>query len=349
MTAGSGAGSRVSAIVVVSFESPPTVVTAIERLLEQSHPPSQVLVVDNHPDRPVSAAVEARGFGDGVRTVAAPENLGYPRAVNLGAAEATGDWLFMVNPDARVEPECLARLVEATQPDGTAIVGAQVLLPDGRVNAGDNPMTLAGVSWSGGYGGTREQGPPRDTAGVSGAALMARRDVFSDLGGLCPHFFLYQDDADLCWRAWLAGWRVRYCPEAAVTHDFEFQRGPQKWFHLERNRGWVVLSNYSLVTLILVAPVLLAAELAVTARAVREGWLGAKARAVASLATSVRDIRRWRASVQATRRVPDSELIERFRGGVETELIDSAMLPLVNPLLEAYRRMVLRLLRLCGR
>jgi GT2 family glycosyltransferase len=174
---------------------------------------------------------------------------------------------------------------------------------------------------------------------------MARRDVFLALGGLCPHFFLYQDDADLSWRVRMAGWRVRYCPAAAVVHDFEFDRGAQKWFYLERNRGWVVLSNLAPVTLFLLAPVLLAAELAVIKRAASEGWLDAKLRAWRSLASNAGTILRWRRAVQRERRVGDAELLERFRGGVETELLDSALLRRVNPLLDGYRRLVLSLLR----
>lgn len=330
--------------VVVGYSDPAATAEAVGSLLSQSHPPLEVLIVDNDPECRISAEIASRAFPDQVRVVAAGQNLGYTRGVNLAAAEAAGEWLFFLNPDAIAEPDCLELMLSAAAAPDTAIVGAQVLLPDGRVNAGDNPISISGVSWSGRYGQAREHGPARDTAAVSGAALMARRDVFSALGGLCPHFFLYQDDADLCWRARLAGWRVRYCPEAAVTHDFEFHRGPQKWFHLERNRGWVVLSNYSPVTLLLLVPVLLSAEVAVILKASREGWLGAKARSLASLVRSAREIRRWRASVQSTRKVPDSELIERFRGAVETELIESALLARVNPLLEWYRRLVLRIL-----
>ena len=146
---------------------------------------------------------------------ACPASGAEPRltgGVNLAAGVAAGDWLFLLNPDATAEPACLALLLEAGAEPATAIVGAQVLLPDGHTNAGDNPVNIAGLSWSGRYGQPREHGPARDTAAVSGAALMVRRDVFDALGGLCPYFFLYQDDADLAWRVRLAGWRVRFAP-----------------------------------------------------------------------------------------------------------------------------------------
>ncbi len=36
---------------------------------------------------------------------------------------------------------------------------------------------------------------------------------------------MYQDDTDICWRVRLAGWRVRFVPEAVVAHDYEFDEG----------------------------------------------------------------------------------------------------------------------------
>ena len=338
----SAVGDRVSAIVV-GYSDPGATARAVESLLGQSHPPLEVLVVDNDEAARVSAELERRRFPPSVRVVSSGENLGYTRAANLAAVAAEGDWLLFLNPDAVAEPDCTRLMLDAAEPR-TAIVGAQVLLPDGRVNAGANPISLAGVAWSGRYGQPRESGPSRDVAAVSGAALMARRDVFGDLGGLCPEFFLYQDDADLAWRARLAGWRVRFCPQAAVVHDFEFERGRRKWFYLERNRHWAVLSNFAPATLLLLAPVLVAAELTVLVRAAREGWLAAKLAAWGSLLRNASRIRRWRTWVQAHRRVSDREVLVLFSGGVETDLLDSALLRRVNPWLERYRRIVLAVL-----
>ncbi len=340
---GVGRGESVSA-VVVGYSDPTATARAIESLLRQSQPPLEVLVVDNDEASAVSAELAQRRLGASVRIVSSGRNLGYTRAVNLAAEGAAGDWLFLLNPDAVAEPDCTRLMLEEAQHPGTAIVGAQVLLPDGRVNAGDNPINLAGVSWSGRYGEPREHGPAREVAAVSGAALMVHREVFGELGGLCPEFFMYQDDCDLAWRARLAGWKVRFCPRAAVVHDFEFHKGTQKWFYLERNRAWAVLSNLAAPTLALVLPVLLATEVAVAVRAAREGWLGAKLRAWASLLRSAPKIVRWRRSVQSHRVVSDREVLELFRGGVETELLDSALLRRVNPWLEGYRRAVVAIL-----
>ena len=229
------------------------------------------------------------------------------------------------------------------------ILGAQILLPDGRTNAGDNPLHLTGISWAGRYGQPRETGPTREVAAVSGAALLARADVFAQLGGLCERFFLYQDDADLCWRARLAGFEVRFCPEAVVWHDYEFDRGHEKWYWLERNRLWSVLANYSGSSLCLLAPMLAGAELAITALALRDGWGGELVRAWASTARSGGELRRWRARVQSGRQVPDSTVTMLMSTQFDTELLASPLVQRCAPLLTAYGAAVRCLLRLAGR
>ncbi len=243
--------------VVVSFADVAASARAIESLREQSLAPVEVLVIDNDPAGATVDALSALQISSNIRIIHPGANLGYTGAVNLAAREAKGDWLFFLNPDAVAARDCLERLLEAVDDENVAIVGAQVLLPDGRVNAGENPVNIAGMSWSGGYGQPREQGAARDTAAVSGAALLARRDAFMEIGGLCPYFFMYVDDTDLAWRMRLSGRRVRYCPAAVVVHDYEFHKGAHKWFYLERNRLWALLSNLNVLTLVLLGPMLL--------------------------------------------------------------------------------------------
>jgi GT2 family glycosyltransferase len=331
--------------IVVSFADPIASTRAIQSLLDQSLAPTEVLVVDNDPKGATARALGACQTPRSVRIVHPGVNLGYTGAANLAAREASGEWLFFLNPDAVASKDCLRRLLEAVDGADVAVVGAQVLLPDGRINAGENPINIAGISWSGGYGRPREHGPARDTAAVSGAALMARRDAFIALGGLCPYFFLYVDDADLAWRMRLSGRRVRYCPEAVVVHSYEFEKGPHKWFYLERNRAWALLSNLQLRTLVLLGPVLLITEAVVVIRAISDGWLREKARAWASLFAQAPRLIGWRRSVQMKRSVSDYRVLSRFSGGIQTQLIDTRLPRWVNPCMECYRRLVLRLLK----
>ena len=125
---------------------------ALESLLEQSLSPTEMLVIDNDPRGATASALADASLAAGVRVLNPSSNLGYTGAANLAAREASGEWLFFLNPDAVAASDCLERLLEAVDGPDVGVVGAQVLLPDGRINAGDNPVNILGISWSGGYG-----------------------------------------------------------------------------------------------------------------------------------------------------------------------------------------------------
>jgi GT2 family glycosyltransferase len=334
--------------IVVSYADPDAAAATVRSLLAQSEPPLEVLVVDNRPQAVGGGAPFS--WPEGARALEPRGNVGYVRACNRAAAAARGAWLLFLNPDAPAEPDCLARLRAAADEPGVAVVGAQVLLSGGAlVNAGDNPVHLTGLCWSGRFGEEREQGPPRDVASVSGAALMVRADVFAQIGGFEPGYFMYHDDVDVCWRARLAGWRVRFVPDAAVVHDYAFEKGNGKWFWLERNRAWTVLSNYGAGTLLALAPLLIATELAILALALRDGWAREKLRAWWALLRGLPALLRWRRRVQALRRVSDAELLEAMTARLETPLLDAPAARRAGPLLDAYRALVLSALRRAGR
>jgi GT2 family glycosyltransferase len=346
---GTDAGDRATvSAIVVAFADPAATHAAVDSLLGQSHAPLEVLLVDNHPDGLTSRAMSAWEPDPRLRLVQSGPNLGYTAACNRAAAQARGDWLFFLNPDARADPACLSTLVVAAD-ERSGVMGAQVLLPDGRTNAGDNPLHITGIAWSGRFGEPREHGLARRVGSVSGAALLARTQVFSNLGGMCERFFMYEDDVDLCWRMRLAGWEVVFCPEAVVWHEYEFEKGAHKWFWLERNRLWAVLSNYSAVSLLLLSPLLVCTELIVAARAVREGWARELVCAWGATLMALPALLRWRHAVQSRRRVADSELLGLMWGRFETTLLESAVARAVNPLGTLYRRILRGLLRAAGR
>ena len=76
--------------------------------------------------------------------------------------------------------------------------------------------------YSGDIGVEQPDGPafdsPADRFAACGAALVTRAVTVRQLGGMASQFFGYFDDIDWCWRAQLAGLRIRYEPSAVVRH-----------------------------------------------------------------------------------------------------------------------------------
>jgi GT2 family glycosyltransferase len=337
--------ARVTAVLVVySGTESEGVVQALRSLRAQETAPSEIICVDQTPAGALGRALRERD--PAVSVISTGENVGYVSACNLAVREATGEYVMFLNPDARADPGCLTRLVETCAGDPTAaVVGAQIVFPDRlRVNAGDNPLHISGISWAGRYGEALEHGPPREAMVVSGACLLVRRAAWEILGGYTEGFFMYYDDVDLAWRARLLGWRVLFCPAAVVEHDYTFTKGPQKWRYLERNRWWCLLAHYGAGTLVLLAPLLVAVELAIWRYASGEGWLSEKRGAWRELWRGRRALLARRRQVQGQRVIGDREIVARMSSAVPTPLL-SELPGWVTRALGVYHRLLLRCLR----
>jgi GT2 family glycosyltransferase len=330
--------------VLVGYDGPPEIIVrAIASLRVQTLTPAQIICVDQSPDGRFAAALRDDAA---IEMVIPAMNLGYPSACNLAAAAATGEFILFLNPDARADPGCVEALVAALAADEhAAIAGAQVLLP-GReqVNAGDNVLHLSGLSWAGRYGLSPEEGSPRPAVVVSGAALLVRRKAFEAMGGYTEGFFMYYDDVDIAWRSQLLGWGVLFCPAANIVHEYEFQKGNYKWQFLERNRLWCLLAHLELRTLLLLAPLLFAVEVAVWTRAGREGWSEAKLASYRALWAARARLRARRREVQTSRTVNDQTIVDRMSADIDSPFIASTLFNLAAPALKVYRSLLLRML-----
>ena len=325
-----------TATFIVSYDDPRATAAAVASARAQTVAPDEVIVVDNGPGHPAAAlGLDAVVLTPGV-------NLGFAGGAALGARTARADWLLFLNPDAVAAPDCVERLLAAADPS-TGLVGAQVLLPDGRVNAGDNPVHLIGIAWAGHYLEPRESGPPRAAASASGAAMLARRSALEAIGGISERYFLYHEDVELSWRMRLAGWDVRFQPAATVTHDYSFDKGARKWFYLERNRAWTVLTCYSARSLVLLSPLLVLSEVAVALKARREGWAAERREARRAVWNERRELIARRRSVQATRRTGDREILARMTSSIDTPLLERPAARGTRMALAGYRRVVLAL------
>jgi GT2 family glycosyltransferase len=282
---------------------------------------------------------------DGVTLVEPGRNLGFGGGCNLGAASTTADVLVFVNPDTVVRPGAVGALARVLDDPAIGVVQARLRLLDEPelLNSSGNVLHVSGLAWPGGYREPADElDALRDIPYASGAALAIRAVCFRELGGFTEELFLYQEDLELCWRARLHGLRIVVTPDADVLHDYVLDRpGRRKEYFLERNRLVFVATAYSARLLLLLLPVLAAAELGLLLLAVREGWWRQKAAGWGWLLQHGPWLAARRRSTQALRRVPDRE-IARFL----TPTLDAAMLelpgiaPLANVLMRAWWRAV---------
>jgi GT2 family glycosyltransferase len=185
----------------------------------------ELLVVDNGSTDGSVEYLQA----EGVPHVALPSNTGFAAAVNLGASRTEADSILVLNADTVLEPDSVARLLDALEAD-PGLGGAQprILQLDANGTGNRTPRIYsAGQSLTRDGRGVEEaaglpQRPEHLTAsepfGVCGAACLLRRALFTELGGYDESYVSFCEDVDLNVRARIAGWRFATVPEAVVWH-----------------------------------------------------------------------------------------------------------------------------------
>jgi GT2 family glycosyltransferase len=187
---------------------------------------------------------------------------------------------------------------------------------------------------------------PTEVGFASGAALAVRRTAWDSVGGFDERYFMYGEDLDLALRLRLGGYGVGVVPAARVEHDYEFAKGERKWYLLERNRWWTVLSDYPAGLLIPLLPALLVAEAGLLLVAARGGWLRAKLSAQAAVLRELPQILARRREVQARRRVGAGRLAEQLSASLDSAYLSgTARMPRLAALQRAYWAAVRALLR----
>ena len=221
--------------IVVNYASASVLPACVTSLLAAGV--AQVVVVDNGHRRgrcDEAAETSLRDAGLGVDWVVAGANLGYGRAMNLGARSLGDCDVLVCNPDIVVEAGSVNDLARVLAEDATVgIVGPRLRNLDGSTypSARTFPSLvdaaghgLLGLVWPDNPFSRRyrlldwDHEQRRDIDWVSGACFLIRRETWSALGGFDPRYFMYMEDVDLCWRAGRAGWRVVYQPRAEVVH-----------------------------------------------------------------------------------------------------------------------------------
>lgn len=242
-----GAASASIITVIVNWNGCATTLACVEALCQAGHDPAAVIVVDNGSADDSVATLRARF--PSLTVVEAGENLGFARGNNLGIqvalAQATPDYLFLLNNDAFVTAETLPCLVAALARWPQAGAAApKIYSADGR------HLWYAGghIDWKMSTGvhhmaGALDEGQANRetiTGFATGCALLVRRTMIADSGLFDERYFFMGEDVDLSLRLAAAGQPLVYAPSATVVHQVGTsstrQGQPFIWYHMTRNR-----------------------------------------------------------------------------------------------------------------
>ena len=214
--------------VVVSYNSAEHLRGCVEPLVRSER--TDVVVVDSaSADASLETVRDLR-----LEALQLDENRGFAHACNVGWRRGSAPFVLFLNPDARIDPASLERLVAAAEPEHVGAVAPRIEGADGTLDHSLRRFPRLRSTYAQGLFLHRlfpraewvdELVRDEDAYGrrwspdwVSGACVLVRRSLLEQLGGLDEGFFLYCEDLDLCRRIRDAGFEIAFEPDALAVH-----------------------------------------------------------------------------------------------------------------------------------
>jgi N-acetylglucosaminyl-diphospho-decaprenol L-rhamnosyltransferase len=226
-------------VVIVSYRSMGLLRECLRSLRE--HPASggmAVRVVDNASGDGTAKMVR-REFPEVSLTVS-PRNVGFAAATNIAIRAGRAPYVLCLNPDTRVTPGALDRMLELMEERiRLGISGCRLVLRNGAFDYAAKrsfPTPVSALGHFTGIGRQRESGvlaayrAPEVESGpvdaVNGAFMLIRRAALDEVGLFDEGYWMYMEDLDLCYRFAEAGWVTWYEPSVTVVHVKAGSSGP---------------------------------------------------------------------------------------------------------------------------
>ena len=210
-------------IVVLNYNGKAFLDACLSSVFQISYPrfSYEVILVDN---ASTDGSLEyVRNNFPLIRILALNKNYGFTEGNNKGAELARGNLIVFLNNDTVVDKNWLNELVKVALIDSKiGICGSKIMsLKDRNLTQynGRYLHVLGGVMPGAFYIHKNELGKEFNIVGsVQGSSFLVRKAVFKSLGGFDKDYFLYSDEVDICYRAWISGYYVAYAPNSIVYH-----------------------------------------------------------------------------------------------------------------------------------
>lgn len=223
----------------------------------------EIIVADNaSPDKSLDLATVVMREWPNAQAIQHGANLGFCEGNNRAAQHAKGNYLFFLNNDTWLEPDCLETLLRGVETTG-AQAGTPLML-----NYEDDSIQSSGGAGFDIFGLMSLAPLERDSGEVfvvGGCSYLIRRDLFDRVGGFDSVFYMYADEYDLSWRVWIAGVKAVLVRESRLHHRgaasvnpaggdkvLELRTSDTKRFYTNRNCLLLLLKNCQHILLLMV-------------------------------------------------------------------------------------------------
>ncbi len=238
----------VVSIIIVSYNNASVLCQTLDSLFRELDTPSiEIIVVDNASSENNVDRILKQYRSVNVLTL--PSNVGFGQACNHGSKEARGKYLLFVNSDILLYSNPLPAMLQLMESrDQIGVVGVQLLNEDFSPqpcyfrfpSLSLRAAQLSGLKYLMLCALPRlrfSKGEDFRVDFISGAFFLIAKSLFVQLGGFDPEYFMYLEDADLCYRAARIGKHVVVCNKGNVVHlgkHYETSKHPFVFYQMNR-------------------------------------------------------------------------------------------------------------------
>ena len=303
-------------IVVLNYNAGELLLNCINSLKKSTYQNIEILVVDNISSDDSHTKCKKQ-FPD-IKLIQNRKNLGYCGGNNVGIKEAKGKFIVILNPDTIVEENWLDEMFNAFNEFGDGLYQPKII----SLNESDIIQSTGNMIHVFGFGFARDKGKKiiekkeeiEKIGYASGTCLFTTKEVLEKVGLLDEFLFLYHDDLDLGWRSAQIGINSYYVPKSIIYHaeSYSLKWSAKKFYWLERNRKYCLLTHYSKNTYAKMYSSLCLVDLFVWFFYISKGFLGAKIKAELDIRRNRKFIETKYQELEKKKTVPDEKLIQEF-------------------------------------
>ncbi|MBN1633701.1 MAG: glycosyltransferase family 2 protein [Ignavibacteria bacterium] len=214
--------------IIVNFRQGKLLCKCVESLYEKINSvPFEIIIVNNSPDEELNELSDRQNL-----RIIQSENSGFSKGCNLGAKYAKGEFLMFLNPDTALKNDFFQDLIDKTGIFGYGAVGLKLYYPNNnfQISFGKFPTfsnerqnKKLEIAFR-----TKDIKIIEETENnfrditpvdwVSGTSLFMKKLIFDEIKGFDERFFMYYEDADLCKRLSLKGFKTYFYPYSGIIH-----------------------------------------------------------------------------------------------------------------------------------
>ncbi len=230
-------------IIFVYYNTPREILNAVKSVKKACEKYNyEVIIVDNDSKEKIPPEIHKFEKVKYIRN----KNIGYGLGLNKGAENAKGKYLLFSNSDLLFTPGSIEKMIDKLESDlAIGIIGPAFLDKNKKIRKVGNsmpffPQVIFALSslnklFPSNYFSNKyflkefDRKSEREIPVICGACMMIRKNIFKEIGKFDKRFFMYFEEADICYRVSKKGLRVLYYPSSKVIHYVGRSSANLKW------------------------------------------------------------------------------------------------------------------------